>query len=259
MAASIPYTRKPTTDIFTNDTSINRRECQRKVPMRVLALGLGRTGTVSLRIALQKLGYTDTYHMMSASVENPPDCLMWQDALAAKYEGKGRFRVEEWDALLGHCQAVCDWPAAAFAKELIEAYPTAKVILTRRDVDSWHASAKKTVHWRAHDPVLQLLSKCDWAAGLYYPMLRRFWDYFFLYDFERNGKDIFRQHYQEVRDLVPLGNLLEYQVDMGWEPLCKFLGHPVPPTPFPRANDAEDFVTRCKKRNLAQLMNVVFH
>jgi hypothetical protein len=79
-----------------------------------------------------------------------------------------------------------------------------------------------------------------------------------LHDFEKNGKDVFRKHYQEVRDLVPPGNLLEYQVGMGWEPLCKFLGHPVPPTPFPRVNDAEDFVNRCKKRNRAQLMNVVF-
>ena len=71
--------------------------------MRVLALGLGRTGTASLRAALQELGYTDTYHMMSASVENPPDCLCWQDAFAAKYDGKGKFGREEWDTLLGHC------------------------------------------------------------------------------------------------------------------------------------------------------------
>lgn len=77
--------------------------------------------------------------MMSASVENPPDCLMWQDAFAAKYDGEGTFGREQWDQLLGHCQAVCDWPAVAFAKELIEAYPEAKVILTTRDVDSWHA------------------------------------------------------------------------------------------------------------------------
>ena len=76
--------------------------------------------------------------MMSASVENPPDCLMWQDALAAKFDGKGQFGREEWDALLGHCQAVSDWPAVAFAPELIAAYPEAKVILTTRDVDSWH-------------------------------------------------------------------------------------------------------------------------
>jgi Sulfotransferase domain len=58
----------------------------------------------ALRAALKELGYNDTYHMMSASVENPPDCLLWQDAFAAKFEGKGKFGREQWDQLLGHCQ-----------------------------------------------------------------------------------------------------------------------------------------------------------
>lgn len=59
---------------------------------------------VALRAALKRLGYLDTYHMMSASVENPPDCAMWYDALTAKYDGKGEFGKKEWDQLLGHCQ-----------------------------------------------------------------------------------------------------------------------------------------------------------
>ena len=97
--------------------------------MKVLALGVGRTGTAcklvshpeelkllrafsdlstffiqALRAALQRLGYVKTYHMMSASVENPPDCLMWHDALNAKYDGVGEFGRKEWDQLLGDCQ-----------------------------------------------------------------------------------------------------------------------------------------------------------
>ena len=90
MASGLPYSSKPATDIFTpHQTDVDRRKCTRTVPMRVLALGLGRTGTASLRIALRTLGYEDTYHMMSASVENPPDCLVWQDAFAAKFDGRG--------------------------------------------------------------------------------------------------------------------------------------------------------------------------
>jgi hypothetical protein len=165
------YTPKPATDLFTSDTDINRRECRRVVPMKILALGLGRTGTSSLRIALKELGFDDCYHMLSASVENPPDCLMWSDALAAKFDGQGLFGREQWDQLTGHCQAICDWPAVAFVQELVEAYPDAKVILTTRDLDSWHASTLRTVHWRATDPELKMLSKFDWAAGLYQPML----------------------------------------------------------------------------------------
>jgi hypothetical protein len=75
-----------------------------------------------MREAMKELGYVDTYHMMSASIENPPDALMWRDAFAAKYDNGPAFTREHWDKFLGHCQAVCDWPAVAFAKELIEAY-----------------------------------------------------------------------------------------------------------------------------------------
>lgn len=272
-----PYTPKPVTDIFTSDTDINRRECRRVVPMRVLALGLGRTGTASLRTALKTLGYDDCYHMMSASVENPPDCLMWSDALAAKYDGKGQFGREQWDQLTGHCQAISDWPAVAFAKELIQAYPEAKVIVTTRDVDSWHASTMKTVHWRATEPELKLVSKFDWGAGLYQPMLSselsrgwsilvdianlwaEFWTEFWEGDFEKNGKRRFKEYYQEIRDLVPKENLLEYKMGEGWQPLCDFLEVPVPEKlKFPRTNDTDGFVDRCRRRNRMQMMNVLF-
>ncbi|KAI7517415.1 hypothetical protein KC319_g5783, partial [Hortaea werneckii] len=199
-----PYTPKPITDVFTpGDTDINRRECRRTQPMRVLALGLGRTGTASLRTALKELGFEDCYHMMSASVENPPDCLMWSDALAAKYDGQGTFGREQWDQLFGHCQAICDWPCVAFAKELIEAYPEAKVLVTTRDVDSWHASTMKTVHWRATEPELKFVAKFDWAAGMYQPMLSKFWNEFWEGDFEKNGKRRYREYYEEIRSLVP--------------------------------------------------------
>ncbi|EON65149.1 hypothetical protein W97_04386 [Coniosporium apollinis CBS 100218] len=255
------YTPRPVTDIFTpDDTEIDRRKCRRTVPMRVLALGLGRTGTASLRAALKELGFDDCYHMMSASVENPPDCLMWQDALAAKYDGIGTFGRTEWDKLFGHCQAVCDWPCVAFAQELTEAYPDAKVILTTRDVDSWHASCLKTVDWRANDPELVLVAKLgDWAAALYQPMLHKFWACFFRGDFRKHGKQVFTEYYAEVRSLVPPEKLLNYSVSEGWGPLCDFLEVPVPENKeFPHSNDTEKFVTRCRKRNHDQLKNVLF-
>ncbi|KAG0648378.1 hypothetical protein D0Z07_5505 [Hyphodiscus hymeniophilus] len=254
-------TTKPITDIFTSsDTDINRRLCRRTQPMRVLALGLGRTGTSSLRLALKELCFDDCYHMMSASVENPPDCLMWSDALAAKYDGKGElFGREQWDQLFGHCQAICDWPCVAFAKELIETYPEAKVILTTRDVDSWHASTMKTVHWRATDPDLKMLAKFDWAAGMYQPMLSKFWDCFWDGDFEKNGKRCFEAYYRNIRSLVPAENLLEYNVGEGWDSLCEFLAVPVPKgKAFPCTNSKDDFVSRCRRRNRMQWFNVLF-
>ncbi|TFB05265.1 hypothetical protein CCMA1212_003240 [Trichoderma ghanense] len=258
MAYSSKYTPRPRTDIFTSDTDINRRKLGRVVPMKVLILGLGRTGTASMRAAMKQLGYVDTYHMMNCSIENPPDALMWMDALCAKYDGKGKpFTREDWDQLLGTCQAVCDWPAVAFAEELIKAYPEAKVVLTNRDVDSWHASTMKTVYWRATDPELRWLSNFDWAASMYYPMLKKFFDTFFEGDFPNRGKDVYRKHYEHVRNLVPKERLLEYKVTDGWGPLCEFLGDPIPKDcSFPNVNDNSDFVSRSRRRNRNQMKNV---
>ncbi|KAI1160850.1 P-loop containing nucleoside triphosphate hydrolase protein [Nemania serpens] len=251
------YTKKPVTDIFTDDTDFDRRQCTRTVPMRALLLAPGRTGTTSMRAAMKQLGFVDTYHMMNCSIENPPDALLWMDALRAKYDGIGEFTRKDWDKLLGSSQAVCDWPACAFAKELIEAYPEAKVIMTTREVDSWHASTMKTVYWRATDPELRMLSYFSWAAKMYYPMLNKFFDTFFEGDFPNRGKDIFTRHYAEVKKLVPPERLLEYRVQDGWEPLCKFLDAPVPHgIPFPHVNDNSDFISRSRRRNRAQMCNV---
>lgn len=211
----------------------------------------------AMRAALKQLGFVDTYHMMNCSIENPPDALMWMDALCAKYDKQGKpFTREDWDQLLGNAQAVCDWPSIAFAKELIEAYPEAKVVLTNRDVHTWHASTMKTVYWRVTDPELRWLSHFDWAASMYYPMLKKFFDTFFLGDFPNKGKEVYLRHYDEVRSLVPKDRLLEYKVTEGWEPLCKFLGEPVPKCAFPNVNDNSDFVTRSRRRNRNQMYNV---
>ncbi|KAL1887815.1 hypothetical protein Sste5346_009990 [Sporothrix stenoceras] len=260
MSYADTYTPKPATDIFTSDTDIDRRECTRKVPMKVLLLGLGRTGTASMRDAMTQLGYVDTYHMMSCSIENPPDALLWMDALRAKYDGIGKpFERKDWDKLLGRCQAVCDWPAVAFAEELIAAYPEAKVVLTTRDVHSWHASTLKTVYWRAMDPELAWLGRVSWAAGMYQPMLRKFFDTFFEGAFPTRGKQIYEEHYDKVRKMVPPERLLEFRVSQGWEPLCRFLGDAVPPAdqPFPNVNESATFVSRSRRRNRMQMLNVL--
>ncbi|KAF2967588.1 hypothetical protein GQX73_g5979 [Xylaria multiplex] len=257
MAYADKYIKRPVTDVFTNDTDIDRRQCTRTVPMRALLLAPGRTGTASMRAAMKQLGFVDTYHMMNCSIENPPDALLWMDALRAKYDGVGEFTRKDWDKLLGGSQAVCDWPACAFAKELIEAYPEAKVVMTTRDVDSWHASTMKTVYWRVTDPELRMLSHFSWAAKMYYPMLKKFFDTFFEGDFPNRGKEVFTKHYAEVRKMVPADRLLEYRVQDGWEPLCKFLDVPVPKdVPFPNVNDNSDFVTRSRRRNRNQMYNV---
>ncbi|KAK9849029.1 hypothetical protein MYU51_014867 [Penicillium brevicompactum] len=237
LAHSDNLTPQPITDIFTNDTNIDRRKCDHTVPMKVLSLGVGRTGT-------------------AFDVENPPDCLMWHDALNAKYKGESSFGLKEWDQLLGDCQAVCNWPACAFAKELITAYPNAKVIITKRDVDQWYNSVVKTVYWRVRDPEHKFVSNFSWAASMYYPMLNKFFETFFQGDFLNKGKEVYNEHVSEVRSLVHPERLLEYNIDDGWGPLCEFLEEEIPDTSFPSGNDIADFHKRCSTRNRHQIMNV---
>lgn len=109
-----------------------------------------------------------------------------------------------------------------------------------------------------NDPELALVARDDWGAGHYYPMLRKFFDTFFKGDFPLHGKQVFHEHYAEVRRLVPAERLLEYKVSEGWRPLCTFLGHAVPAQDFPRSNSVNEFRSRCQLRNTHQMWNVAF-
>ncbi|KAK6837760.1 hypothetical protein RU639_001707 [Aspergillus parasiticus] len=231
-------------------TDIDRRTCRRTVPMKVLVLGLSRTGTDSIKKALLKLGYLDVYHGYTAATENPRDCEMWLDAMAAKWDGLGKpFGRTEWDQLLGHCQAVTDIPAAVFAKELIEAYPEAKVILTNRNAEEWHRSVqaallKNVFHpWSSAVDTLAILTRSPnrFTRKMF---IRAFADYF-QGDFQLHGVPVYESHYKMVRKMVPRENLLEYQIEDGWEPLCKFLGKNIPSdVPFPNGNDTLETTNR---------------
>lgn len=195
--------------------------------------------------------------MITASTTNPPDCLLWQAALEDKIAGRGSLTREHWDALLGHCGAATDWPVAFFAPELLAAYPDAKVILTTRPVDAWHASVLVAGNWRATEPFLRLVARLgDWGARMYHPMLHTAWSWYFDGDFAQNGKRVYKQHYALVRGLVPQDQLLEFDVRQGWSPLCAFLGKDVPEVPFPHVNDGHMFRSRCMGRNWRQLGNV---
>lgn len=114
----------------------------------------------------------------------------------------------------------------------------------------------KTVYWRVCDPELRLVSNFSWAAGMYYPMLKKFFDTFFEGDFPNRGKEVFKRHYEEVRSLVPPERLLEYSVKDGWGPLCEFLGEEIPYNSFPNVNDNRNFISRSKRRNRMQMLNV---
>ncbi|MCJ1357618.1 MAG: hypothetical protein MMC33_007614 [Icmadophila ericetorum] len=231
-------------ELFVEDKDIDRHLCKRVVPMKVLVLGMMRTGTASMRRALEVLGYKESYHMFN-TFENPRDCDMWNEAYDAKFFGGKPFTKENWDQLLGHCQAVTDVPAACFGPELIAAYPDAKVILTLRDVDKWHDSVMTTVVEANKHPLLPLLCYLDPVfVGKWKPMTTKMKNGFFRGSVKDNGKQIFLDHYEEIRRLVPKENLLEYKVGEGWDRLCEFLGDETPKESFPNINETSTFHDR---------------
>ncbi|HTU16893.1 MAG TPA: sulfotransferase [Gemmataceae bacterium] len=209
--------------------------------LKVIGAGFGRTGTLSLHSALEELGFTRCYHMREV-LTHPDHVAAWSAA--------SRGEPVDWDALFAGYQATVDWPACSFYRELLNRYPDAKVILTVRDADKWYDSAFETIYYvRQAFPM--------WSRWFLLRM-RRFTrmldDVVWLGTFQGRFADkqhaiaAFNRHNDEVRRTVPADRLLIYEVSRGWEPLCAFLGVPVPQDkPFPRLNDTAEFRSRIRK------------
>jgi hypothetical protein len=205
--------------------------------VEVIGAGLGRTGTLSLKLALERLLGGPCHHMVEF-FEHPDQLGRWEWAL----EG----RPVDWDAAFEGYRSVVDWTAAAFFEELWDAYPNATVILSVRDIDGWWRSVRDTVFdelqsepEHANDP---------WEIAM--APIRRFTigmlDRRFTPDWpdEAAAKEAFERHNAAVREAVPPAQLVEWRPGDGWAPLCTALGVPVPKEPFPHANTTADFRAR---------------
>lgn len=230
--------------VLEEDANIDRHGAHRIVPMQVLSLGPSRTGTFSVQEALTILGYRDPYHF-SSIMANVKDADMWQEALAAKR--RGSWKAQEWrqhfDALLGHTAAVTDAPSMVFWKELIEAYPEAKVVLVERDEDKWFKSVSLLLDGTLNPVARYVFRFTDplWfgrVMGLGATWMEMFFGSRDLEQMKRNARAAYRKHYADIRAAVPKERLLELELSSGWRPLCEFLGKPVPDVAFPKLNEA---------------------
>ncbi|RDW87939.1 hypothetical protein BP5796_03633 [Coleophoma crateriformis] len=260
--------KPPTPQLYLPPTNIDRHQCKRVVPMEVLSLGWSRTGTSSMKAALQILGYNDVYHMAN-NWGNALDTDMWNDAYKAKYKLVGKpFGRAEWDQLLGHCMATTDVPAMSFAPELIDAYPEAKVILCERDVEKWNQSVAFIIN-ASFSPAFRIFAWTDpfWMGKLHRIMMWNMHADFkarTAQEAKANAKQCYLDHYAMVRRITPKERLLNYTLGDGWEPLCEFLGKPVPDVPFPHLNETKSLqqfvdyhVSLMLKRSLRNLAVVV--
>ena len=199
--------------------------------LSVIGAGFGRTGTLSLRTALEQLGLGPCYHM-SEVFERPEDIEVWNRVAAGE-------RID-WEALFAGYHSAVDWPVCAYYRQLAEHYPQAKVILTVRDPERWYQSAIKTIF-----PTMTGSPIGNDAVGHAQARMARkiILEQTFggRVDDREHVLAVYERHIEEVRRTILPERLLVYQVADGWEPLCRFLDRPVPAEPFPQVNTTEEF------------------
>ena len=201
--------------------------------MRIVGAGLGRTGTNSLKLALERLLGAPCYHMVEV-FEHMDHVPTWHAAI--------RGEAVDWSPVLGGYEAIVDWPGAAVWRELASAYPDALVLLsTRRDAATWLTSVRATIMESGPQNAME----DDPNLPGFVPMAR---DMFARFEPDWRNDDAamaaYDAHNEAVRREVPAGRLVEWQPGDGWEPLSSALGVAVPDEPFPHVNTTEEFRSR---------------
>ena len=188
------------------------------MPLRVIGAGLGRTGTSSLKLALEFIGFGPCYHMTEL-LGHPDHFQLWNDA------AEGR---PDWAGIFAGYGATADYPGCAFWRELAAAYPEAKIVLTLRDPEEWFESTQATV-FSPSRPSPPPNSPFASPFRIIHTIHRDLHDRVsMLADFTRHNDAVIAE--------APKDRLLIYEVSDGWAPLCDFLGVPVPDAPFPHTN-----------------------
>lgn len=199
--------------------------------LKIVGSGLGRTGTMSLKLALQQLLDGRCYHMAEVEAEGHVDT--WRRAA----EGDPPYWREFFDGWV----AVVDWPAAAFWQDIAHAFPEAKVLHSERsDTAAWQRSA--------HATILEPASH-DGPPTAFHQM----WDAVATRTFDGHWGDPevtgpgYERHNAHVRATVPPDRLVLYRPGDGWAPLCQALDLPIPDEPFPHVNTTDQFRERHRR------------
>lgn len=191
--------------------------------LKVVGPGVGRTGTNSLKLALERLLGGRCHHMWEVGADPDRQIPLWTAAI----EG----RPVDWHDVMDGFVAQVDWPGASFWPELVSAFPEALVIMSVRPADEWYASASRTI--------FEAISlQGEWRATLRKLLTDRFCGRL---DDKDAMIEAYERHNDEVRRRIPSDRLLEWSPTDGWEPLCGFLGQPVPSEPFPVTNTTAQF------------------
>lgn len=212
---------------YVHPALLRNAQGRQGVSLKVIGAGMGRTGTMSLKLALERIGFGPCYHG-SDLVSRRQDWPLWQDAIDGQ--------LRDFGEIFGGYASVADAPGWFFFHQLSESYPDARVILTVRDPDAWFESTQETI---LSDRIGAMLMKAPKPLfSIVHTMFlrsagRRMHDRDYMIDW-------FKRHNEEVSRAIKPARLLTYEVTQGWRPLCRFLGASIPDEPFPRSNQRRD-------------------
>jgi hypothetical protein len=197
--------------------------------MKLIGAGFGRSGTMSIKSALEQLGYGPCYHM-KITLKRYHHMRFFMRASAGK--------EVEWRKFFRRYNSVVDWPTCAFYKELMNEFPDARVLLNVRDPESWYESMRETIFaiqpafpWWFPGIVRRMHNEIIWGGSLKG-----------VFEDRERCLEVYRQYIVDVKSTVPADRLLVYNIKDGWKPLCDFLGVPVPEEKaFPHINERKSF------------------
>lgn len=196
--------------------------------LSVIGAGFGRTGTESMKVALETLGLGPCHHMKEV-IASPEQTRIWR---SIAHDSEKQNSEQNWDEVFTGYNSAVDWPSAYFWRELSAYYPNAKILLTVRSPESWHASMEKTIF-------KSLGENADRASvGVKLIAERVFANRM---DDREHTLSIYQKNIEEAQAAFNDDRLLTYTIGDGWEPLCRFLDKPVPDVPYPRTNSTDEF------------------
>ena len=193
--------------------------------LKVIGAGLGRTGTLSLKFALERLGFGPCYHMIEIMAKGRERLPQWIDVVRGS---------PDWDAIFDGFASTVDYPTCYFWRELAAHYPDAKVILSTRDAEGWFDSVQRTIMSPDGVKAVRAGPLAEFMEGT---VLKDFGDR--VHD-RAFMTDYFRRWEDSVTEALPPERLLVHRPGDGWPPLCAFLEVPIPDEPYPRVNSSED-------------------
>lgn len=218
--------------------------------MKLIGAGLPRTATLTQRAALEILGLAPCYHMQNVFADLS-EVERWRAALDGKVAAAD---------ILQRYPAMVDWPGSYYYRELMDAHPDAKVLLSVRDGMSWAKSMQQTIWGLLYgDTLMRHLSearmKVDPVWATYIEMMKEMWQRMELLDGEATTLEFMaaamERFNERVRRSVPPERLLEWSPKDGWKPLCAFLDLPIPDEPVPHINDTRQFIGGLEQACLA--------